>query len=385
MNVPPLQYPYVEISLDNILHNLDGLRRAIGPRKGIMAVVKDLAYGCGSVAVSRALETHGVEWLAVATAAEANAVRSGGVALPILVLGKCDIDELAWGSANNVSFSLNDPLDLSLWGESAVPVRFHVNIDTGMGRLGVLPGEIAGIAAVLKSNRALRCEGACTHLACADAPGTASVGSQVRLFGAALDILRQNGITPHHIHYANSAAIMRFPAALECTLVRPGISLYGCKPDPAQEFPLDLKCAAALKAHVVKIKRVPAGTTVSYGARYITPQETCIATIPLGYGIGLPRKLTGTGSVLIGGTRYAIAGAVTMDYIMADVGPEPLVRLGDEAVAIGYQGGAAITADEVGLLCGTIGYEILCGLSAKLDRYYYLKGSLVHHQQGFYF
>ncbi len=166
---------------------------------------------------------------------------------------------------------------------------------------------------------------------------------------------------------------------------RPGITLYGCKPDPAQEFPLALRPVAALKAAVAKIKKVPSLTSISYGSRYLTTRETFIATIPLGYGIGLPRKLTGSGSVLIGGRRYAIAGTVTMDYIMADIGPDADIRVGDEAVAIGCQGSVRITPDDVALQCGTIAYEILCGLSSKLDRYYILRGEVVEHLQGHYF
>jgi alanine racemase len=141
----------------------------------------------------------------------------------------------------------------------------------------------------------------------------------------------------------------------------------------------------SLKAAVAKIKQVPAGTPVSYGGRYVTTRETLIATISLGYGIGLPRKLTGVGSVLLGGRRYAIAGTVTMDYVMADIGPSTDICVGDEAVAIGCQGGECISPDEVALQCGTIAYEILCGLSARLDRYYILGGEIVATQQGHYF
>src|SRR5271157_867978 len=350
-----------------------------------MAVVKDLAYGCGSVVVSRALASCGVEWLAVATAAEARALRDGGITLPVLVLGACDADELAWAGSHNVSVSLNDVADLAHMTRAGAPVRLHVNVDTGMTRLGLLPSELGAVVSTLRKNPALVCEGAYTHLACADVPGTATVDNQTKKFKSALDLLLQGGISPRLIHYANSAAIMRHPLSPECTLVRPGITLYGCKPDPLQDFPLALRPAVTLKAPVAKVKKVPAGTAVSYGARYIASAETHIATIPLGYGIGLPRKLTGAGSVLIRGRRYAIAGTVTMDYIMADVGPETDVSVGDEAVAIGYQGGECISPDEIAAKCGTIAYEILCGLSTRLDRYFMLKGEVVGRQEGLYF
>jgi alanine racemase len=381
----PRHSPHIEVSLDNIIHNIGEIKKAVPSSKGIMAVVKDLAYGCGSVMVSKTLEENGVSWLAVAFAGEALALRDGGITLPILVLGECGKDELAWGAANNISFSLNDPADTAAWIESGLAVRFHLNVDTGMGRLGVLPQQLAAVIGVVKSNPRIVCEGAYTHLACADVPGTATVDNQLKRFREALDALRQNGISPRHIHYANSSAIMRFPVSPECTLVRPGITVYGCKPDPLQDFPLDLRSAVALKAHVAKIKRVPAGTPVSYGGRYVTSCDTTIATIPLGYGIGLPRLLTNKGAVLIGGKRYTIAGTVTMDYIMVDAGPQPVMRAGDEVVAIGYQGGGYISPDEVARHAGTIAYEILCGLSTKLERYYCLDGKIVHHQAGFYF
>jgi len=377
--------PYIEVSLDNLLDNLAEIRRTAPSGKGIMAVVKDLAYGCGSVMVSSALQQSGVAWLAVATAGEARVLRDNGVTLPVLILGPCSAEEISWGNQNNVSFSCNDPLDLGPGNESGAPVKFHLNIDTGMGRLGVRPEQISQVIPLLTANRKLICEGAYTHLACADRPDTDTVALQLKRFRGALDLLHQNGISPKLIHYANSAAIMRFPVSPECTLVRPGIALYGCKPDPAQDFPLHLKSVISLKAKVAKIKRVPKGTCVSYGGRYVTSSETCIATIPLGYGIGLPRLLSNKGQVLIKGKRYTIAGTVTMDFIMVDAGAKPDFSIGDEVVAIGYQDGEYISPDDVALHAQTIGYEILCGLSTKLDRYYLRGNAVIRHQPGFYF
>jgi alanine racemase len=376
VNRPDKNKPFLEISLDNILHNLGEIRRVIPPEKGVIAVVKDCAYGCGSVPVSRFLEANAVAFLAVACVDEAVVLREAGITSPILVLGPCDLRGLAWGATRNIVFSLNDVSDVGAWRSAAAAVRFHLNIDTGMGRLGIAPAQTSEIIAEIKKNKNLFCEGAYTHLASADVPGTGTVGRQLRRFAESVSLLTAGGISLPHIHYANSAGLMRFPLSPDCTLVRPGITLYGCKPDPCQQFPLNLKSAVTLKAPVVKIKRVAAGTPISYGGRYVTSTETHIASIPLGYGIGLPRGLTGKGSVLINGRRYAIAGTVTMDYVMADVGASPDVSVGDEAVAIGCQGGECISPDEVALSCGTIAYEILCGLSARLDRYYIYKGAI---------
>jgi alanine racemase len=194
--------------------------------------------------------------------------------------------------------------------------------------------------------------------------------------------LAKSKIRPHHVHYANSAALLRFPQDPACTLVRPGIALYGCKPDPLQEFGITLKPVVSLKSYVVKVKRVPPGTPVSYGGRYVTKGDTHIATISLGYGAGIPRRLSNIGTVLIRGRRYTIAGTVTMDYVMVDTGPSTDIRVGDEAVMLGCQDGECVTADAVAEQAGTIGYEILCGLSRRLDRYYYLGGNVVHFLPG---
>jgi alanine racemase len=385
MNNTATTMPYIEISLDNLLHNVSEIRRITGETKGIMAVVKDLAYGCGAIAVSRALASVGVEWLAIATMNEAQSIRNAGIALPILVLGACDNLEIAWAATHSVSLTLNDIQDVSSFESHGIPIHFHLNVDTGMGRLGLRPSEIPTVISAVHNNPMLVCEGAFTHLACADAPGTSSVDTQLKKFRIELDILRQNRISPRFVHYANSAALMRFPLSSECTLVRPGIALYGCKPNPGQEFPLSLRPIVSLKAPVIKIKQVGPNTPISYGARYVTTANTHIATIPIGYGIGLPRKLTGTGSVLINGKRHAIAGTVTMDYVMVDLGQSTDVKIGDEAVAIGSQGAESITPDDVALHCGTIAYEILCGLSTRLQRRYVRDGKVVEVKEGYYY
>ena len=385
MNDPSRCSPLLEISLDNIVHNLGEIRRVIPAGKGIMAVVKDLAYGCGSVPVSRILEANGVSFLAVAYADEARILRAQNIALPILVLGTCNSEDLAWGAANNISFSLNDLSDIAAWKSLDAAIRFHLNVDTGMGRLGVLPQQLGQIAEAIQRNKRLMCEGVYTHLASADVPATDTVERQLKLFSDAISFLRQAGVPFSHIHYANSAGLMRFPLSPDCTLVRPGITLYGCKPDPAQQFPLALKSAVTLKGPVIKVKHVPSGTPISYGGRYVTAAESHIATVALGYGIGLPRRLTGKGSVLIKGKRFAIAGTVTMDYIMVDVGTPPAASVGDEVVAIGYQGEGYISPDEVALQCQTIAYEILCHLSTRLERKYIYKNNVFHHMSGFFF
>lgn len=379
MSEIPLFSPYVEISLDNLIHNLNQIKNSTPDSMAIMAVIKDNAYGCGSVMVARALEAHHVRFFAVANAGEARALRTADIRSQILVLGDSGPEEILWGAKANVRFALNDLADLQILNNLGCPVLFHANIDTGMGRLGIAPSETSALISILKSSPQLTCEGIFTHLANADGPDTGTISRQLAHFRKVLNSLNENSLAPRHIHYANTATIMRYPLE-ECTMVRPGIALYGCKPDPAKNFALDLKPVLSLKTRVVKMKRVIAGTPISYGSAYVTPTETMIATIALGYGQGLPRQLSNRGSVLIRGHRYRIAGRVTMDFIMVDAGTNPDMSVGDEVVAIGSQGTESIHPDDIALLCNTIGYEILCNISSTIDRLYVLDGKILHHE-----
>jgi len=373
--------PFAEVSLDNLLHNVNQIKGILPPSVGIMAVVKDNAYGCGSVTISRFLEDRGVEFFAVARASEARTLREAAIRSPILVLGKAGADEVRWGEGANIRFSLNDLSDIPFWKSCGCSVRFHANIDTGMGRLGILPSETPALIEALRGETNLQFEGLYTHLANADAADCGPTGLQLTQLRKVRNTLAAAGLRPELVHYGNSAALMRYPVE-ECTLVRPGIALYGCKPDPSRDFPLNLKPVLGLKGSVVKTKRVGPGVAISYGSTYVTSSETVIATIALGYGQGLPRLLSNRGSVLIRGQRYGIAGRVTMDYIMVDAGADASIDVGDEACAMGYQLSQCILPDEIALLCNTIGYEIMCSISAALDRNYIFKGKPVRREPG---
>ncbi|MDR3012595.1 MAG: alanine racemase [Chitinispirillales bacterium] len=378
----PLYSPYVEISLDNILHNIAQIRSALPRRVGIIAVVKDCSYGCASVEIAKTLERDGgIDFFAVARPREAFVLRQAGIVKPILVLGMAEESELRSGVDKDVIFTLNDLSDVERWKLYDIDIRFHLNIDTGMSRMGILPSETDSIIEAVKSTPSLWMDGVFTHMACADEPDTSSVSQQLEKFTKCVDKIRKAGLSPTHIHYENSATFLRFPST-NCTLVRPGISLYGCKPDPAQNFDINLKPVASLISRVAKMKKVPAGTPVSYGWNYVAPSDTWIATIPLGYAHGLPRFLSNRGMVLINGSRYRIAGNVTMDYIMADVGANPSVSTGDEVVAIGSQGDETITPDDIAIIGGTIGYEIICNLGTSIPRFYTRNGETVHRDFG---
>lgn len=377
--------PYIEISLDNLLHNLAQIRSVLPSGIGQIAVVKDCAYGCGSAVIASVLEKQGgVEFFAAARPAEAFYLRKSGVNAPILILGQADENEIISGTQQNIIFTLNDLDDIEYFKNCGANIRFHLHVDTGMNRMGVLPSEISEVIEKLKDAPALRLEGIYTHMASADEPNTNTVNTQLSKFTYCIERLREAGLYPTHIHYGNSATFLRFPID-GCTLVRPGIALYGCNPDPAQIFNVNLKQIASLNSHVVKMKKVAAGEPVSYCGNYITNEETWIATIALGYAHGLPRFLSNTGEVLIGGKRYRIAGNVTMDYIMVDAGPNPVINVGDDVTAIGEQGEETITADQIALIGKTIGYEILCNLGTSIDRFYTLNGEIIHQDSGVIF
>jgi alanine racemase len=382
-DTPRPQYsPYVEVSLDNLLHNLAQIRQILPREVGIIAVVKDSSYGCGSLLIAEAFERSGMAaFFAVARPIEAIALRKYGITLPILALGMATEEELRYGADNGIVFALNDLSDVDRWESYGVNVNFHLGIDTGMSRMGLLPSEIDTLINKLNTVRNLHIGGAFTHMANADEPNTQTVARQLEKFRDGINKLRNGGHPPAHVHYGNTATFLRFPLS-DCTLARPGIALYGCKPDPAQEFNINLKPVASLISHVVKMKKLPGGTPVSYCGNYVTPADTWIATIPLGYAHGIPRYLNGKGSVLIGGKRYRIAGNVTMDYIMVDAGETPSISVGDEVAAIGSQGGESITPDEVAVIGNTIGYEVLCNLGTTIDRFYTRDGKVVHHEPG---
>jgi alanine racemase len=375
--------PCLHYSLDDLLHNCSVLRKRLPPGVGILAVVKDRAYGCGSAPVAGALERHcGVRYFGVNNPDEAFFLRRNGIKGDILVLGPASPAAIRKGARSGILFTLNDLSDIALWKKTGVSVRFHCNVDTRMHRMGILPSEVPEAIHRIVQNPDLKLEGVFTHFANAHEIASTTVPEQIRLLKIAISQFAKAGIPPIHVHYANSAAINGFPLK-GSTLVRPGIELYGCRPDPALEVPLDLKPIVTLKTSIIKIKRVPAGTPVSYGGRYVTKRETCIATIALGYGCGYPRSLGNRGHLLIGGRRYRICGTVSMDFCMVDAGLTPAFKVGDEVVAIGRQGNELITPDDVALLNHTIGYEILCRLGTALDRTYFFKGRVVGREKGY--
>jgi len=364
---------WVEVDLAAIAHNLREIRRITAPQAEILAVVKANAYGHGMVEVSKVALANGADRLGVATTAEAIALRQAGFDVPILILGLIAIEQVpevvAYDLTQTVS-TLEVAESLSRvaarWGKK---VKVHVKIDTGMGRIGLLPAEAKKFIENIIRLPHLEVEGIFTHFAVADEADKTYTYRQLALFNQLISELEAKGIHIPIKHAANSAAILDLPET-HFDLVRPGILIYGLYPSPHVSRKVDLRPALSLKSQITYIKQVPAGSGISYGLIYTTPRNTTIATLPLGYADGWSRLLSTEGEALVHGRRVPIVGRICMDQCMIDVGSVPDVRLFDEVVLIGKQGDEEITVEEVAAKMGTINYEVICAISNRVPRIY---------------
>jgi alanine racemase len=374
------RWAWAEVDLDAIEHNVRVIRAEVEPAR-VWAVVKADAYGHGAPAVAHAALAAGAEGLCVALVQEGVALRDAGISAPILVLSEQPVSEIPaivehglsptvytvpWVRALAASLPA-DPTETS--GDAKPPrVEVHVKIDTGMQRVGVAPANAPEVvAAVRAAGPRVRLGGIVTHLAMADLPDDPATSEQLDRFDAVLDAL---GPLPSDvlIHTANSAGAFAHPRARR-SVVRSGIGIYGISPGPAVDArSLGLRPAMSLHGRVSFLKRVAAGSGVSYGWRHIFDRDTTVATVPIGYADGVPRRLSETGGqVLVGGRRCPIVGVVTMDQLMVDVG-DAEVAVGDHVVLIGRQGDDEVRAEEWAERLGTIGYEIVCGISGRIER-----------------
>jgi alanine racemase len=326
----------------------------------VCAVVKSDGYGHGAVTSARAALAGGAEWLAVAAADEARALREAGIDTRLLVMGTLDPEELRVALAADA--------DVVAWTEEfvgALPAdaRIHVKLDSGMGRLGT---RDAAEATRIAERAGERLAGLMTHFATADEPGDTFLGEQLGRFRAWVEPLREH-FGGALVHAANSAAVLRDPAT-HFDMVRPGVAIYGL--DPFQEDPAahGLEPALELVTKVGAVKAAAPGESAGYGRRFVAREATWLATLPIGYGDGWRRALTNNADVLIGGRRFPLVGTVSMDNIAVDLGSGSGVQVGDEAVLVGAQGPERILAEEVARRLGTINYEVTCALTARVVR-----------------
>jgi alanine racemase len=360
---------WLEIDLGAIRNNIRQIQTVTG--RPVMAIIKANGYGHGLVEVGRAVVSAGAAWIGVARLEEAGALRQAGIPLPILVLGFCSPERVPEALANQVSLSVHSVEIGQAFADRArsagQKLRVQAKIDTGMGRLGVYPEDGLDFIHALQASPELLLEGIFTHMARADEPELETTDWQLDRFTKLLKSLDQAGLRPPLVHAANSAASLYFPAA-HFDLVRPGISIYGLHPSPSAPLPPGFRPALTWKARLASIKNLPAGHGVGYNYRYTTGQVERIGVVPVGYADGFRRRL---GNIaLVGGQRVAVVGGVCMDQCMLQLDGVPQARVGDEVVLLGQQDGAVITAEEVGQSWGTINYEVVCGLAARLPRVY---------------
>jgi alanine racemase len=364
------------IDLDAIRGNVAALKRRAGSA-AVMAVVKADGYGHGMAASAQAALDGGASWLGVATADEALALRAAGIDTPALawLLGPGD-DWTAVAVAGvdlgvNARWALDKAVDAAAVTGQAT--RVHLKIDSGLGRAGSTPHDwpdLVEAAAKAQADGVLDVVGIWSHLAYADSPRHPTTEKQRLAYEAALEVAASAGLTPQVRHLANSAATLALPNT-HYDLVRPGVAVYGLSPGPEVGTPAEhgLVPAMTLTSEVALTKRVPAGQGVSYGHRYTTTSETTLALVPLGYADGVPRHLTNIGEVAVGGRRYRIAGTVCMDQFVLDVG-DTRVDAGDEVVLFGPGQAGEPTADDWAQAIGTINYEIVTRVGARVPRIY---------------
>lgn len=363
------------IDTERLRHNFHEVtRRADG--RSVLAVVKAQAYGHGAVEISRQLVGLGAGMLGVALLEEGRELRSAGITAPILVLGALfpeQADEVVSLKLTSVVFTRSMVNALSRAAQQrGISVDVHVKIDTGMGRIGVSPEDAPEYIEHIRSLPGVVVQGLMTHFSDADLCDKKFASLQMDRFEILLEKLDAARMAVPVRHAANSAAVLDFPRAM-FTMARPGLMLYGYNPLEAgpERASADVRPILSLVTRIAFIKKVAAGTPISYGRTFLTKRESLIATLPIGYADGYNRRLSNLGQALVGGVRVPLVGRVCMDMCMADVTEVPGVTEGDQVVLIGEQGAQRITADDIARETGTIAYEVLCGISSRVPRIYH--------------
>ncbi len=373
---------WAEISLKAILKNLKVIRRHIGPKPKILAVVKSNAYGLGAVPISKALQKAGVEWFGVTCANEGVELREAGIRKRILILtGFWPGEEkrLVQHGLTATVTRLDDLRHLERAAKAARKsgrVPFHLKINSGMNRLGISPGEIEAFARALTDCRHIRLEGTFTHFASAEDFSARQTDDQEKVFAECLARMRELGISPGIVHMANSGAICARPSTYQ-DMVRPGAILYGYyqsfdPPQKGQEVRerLPIEPSLSLRARIITLRELPAGQGVGYSARFVTSRPSRIAVINAGYADGISRQRTNRGCALVRGQRVPLVGAISMDLTTLDVTDVPGVKLGDIVTIYGKDGKDAMVVSDIAREIGTVTSDLLCALGRRVPRYY---------------
>lgn len=372
---------WAEVSLGALRQNFRAIRQHIGPAPQICAVVKADAYGHGSVECARALASEGATWFGVTSTDEGILLREAGIRERILLMTgfwRGDQDDVI---RHELTPAVWEPWHVELLDEAAQHLgvrRFpvHIEVDTGMTRLGVNVADLPALCWRLGSSQQLTVEGLFTHLASAEVLDAEDASQQIAQFANVLGKLGELKISPSLIHMANSAAVVARPETWT-SMVRPGLALYGyCTPlrggqkKMSSSQAVELKPVLSWKTRVISLREVCAGRTIGYNATYVTHAPARLAVLPVGYADGLDRQLSSRGRVLIRGQYAPILGIVSMDLTIVDVTAIVGLEVGDEAVILGSSGNVNINAWEHARLCATIPYEVLCRISKRVPRRY---------------
>jgi len=371
-SVSTKSYTVAEIHLDHLVHNLTEIRKKVAPSE-VMCVVKADAYGHGAIPVTRCLIKEGVTYFAVARLSEALELRDAGIEEKILIFGSLFPDEIETAALNDIQVTITDQNDIDTVREIALRnsifVKVHLNIDTGMGRVGISFDQARTAIIKIVNIEQIKLEGIYTHFATSDERNKGYAELQLQRFYEITDGLVEHLPNKPIIHAANSGAILDISDA-RFDMVRAGISLYGHYPTTVTSRSIPLKQVMTLKTHVGLVRRLVAGSSVSYGRKFITEKDTSIAVLPIGYADGIHRTMTNNADVIINGKLYPLVGTITMDQIMVDVGDDP-VNIGDEVIFWGDTPLGKLQATKVAHRIGTISYELCCAITKRVPRIYF--------------
>lgn len=371
---------WAEISRSNLLHNFRLLRSLAAPAE-LLAVVKANAYGHGAAVCSQALANGGAQWLGVTSVDEGVAVRAACPDTKILAMCGLWPGEAETARAHHITPVVWEPIHLDEAARSGQPLSVHLEIDTGMSRQGVRLAELPGLLDKLQGLPSLHLDGVMTHFHSPEVLDCAATEQQITQFVTAIDTIAARGLHPRWIHSGNSATLLNSGAAGLIAIakkygaqamLRPGLALYGYEPrftdgaKPASAA--ELKPVLAWKSRVASLRTIEPGETAGYCATFRATRPTRLALLAVGYADGLNRLLSNRGAVLLRGRRAPIAGRISMDLTIIDVTDIPDVEIGDEAVLIGIEGAKEITAYDHADIAGTIPYEILCNINARVPR-----------------
>lgn len=367
---------WAEISLPNLIHNYRTIKQYLHQQSQLMAVVKANAYGHGAIECAQALEREAnADWFGVALIEEGIELREAGITKPILCLTGFWRRQAEAIIAHQLTpvihrFDQAEELNAAAKKNNRI-VDFHLKVDTGLGRLGVLFADFSDFVRALEIFTNLRFDGLATHFAEADSVHTEYTDLQTEKYFEAWKIVRECGFNPSWKHLSNSAGIHSHPNAWG-NLARAGAAMYGFTRDviaPTPE-PFEVRPVMSLHSRIVHLKTVPVHTTLGYGRAFTTRRESRIATLPIGYADGLHRAHSNNGRVIVKGKFAPIVGRVSMDLTMVDVTEVPDAALDDEVILVGEQNGLRVSAEDLGEQIGTISYEIACAISARVPRVY---------------